>query len=830
MPGPEESPIPDPLVWLTYVGADTNRIKLATGVLILPQRNPLVLAKEVATLDVLSNGRVMLGVGVGWLREEFDAIGVPFEERGPAPTSTSPPCGRLWNQDEVDVPGPVHRLREGQDVPKPVQRHGAHRRRRPHQGRGPPRRPPGRRVLPGPHLAEELGGLLDEMHRAAKDAGRDADAIEVTAGGVMDVDGIKRFADLGVERIVIPPLGFDVETLKTAARQLRRERDRKGGLMEILRTPDERFADLPGYPFEPHYVGDRRRRGRHAARALRRRGPPRRRVGAPAPRRAVVVVPLPQDDPGARRRRAARASRRTSSASVAPTSRRRAPSTPTPATSIGLRRPCRAARLSRTSRWSARTGAACSACGWSPSTPIASPRVVAANTFLPTGDGTRATRSSRGRSSRQEVPEMPDRAHRERRVRHRPRPRRHRRLRRAVPRRVVQGGGPAVPAARPHLARRPGAPRQPRGVGGPAGVHQAVRSPPSATATPSPVAATASSQQPIPGAAGQPHTTIEGGGHFIQEDRGEELAAGRRRLHPTDTEVTPLAGVPITVTLRTLAETGMMHPGLLINMGRPPASGASPPPSGSRPAPGATPTRSRSSTSSVSSPTREVHDRTNRLANALAELGVEPGEGVGVMCRDHRGFIDATVALAKLGADTLYLNTGFAASAAGRGASRARAPVALIYDQEFADARSTRSAVDAPVRGVGRRRAAPSDDPTLESPSSTKGSPTSRASRPKDGRTSSSRRARRARPRARPASRSSGVGPWCRSMLERSRYRAGEITLIAAPLFHSWGIGEPHHRPAASARPPCCIRAVRPRGDARRHRRVTSRPCSSPCR
>src|SRR3954447_21428910 len=69
MPGPEEPPIPDPLVWLTHVGAHTKRIKLATGVLILPQRNPVVLAKEVATLDVLSNGRVLLGVGVGWLRE-----------------------------------------------------------------------------------------------------------------------------------------------------------------------------------------------------------------------------------------------------------------------------------------------------------------------------------------------------------------------------------------------------------------------------------------------------------------------------------------------------------------------------------------------------------------------------------------------------------------------------------------------------------------------------------------------------------------------------------------------------------------------------------------
>jgi probable F420-dependent oxidoreductase len=82
MPGPEESEIPDPLIWLAYVAAHTSTIKLGTGILILPQRNPLVVAKEIATLDRMSGGRVLLGVGVGWLQEEFDAIGVPFAGRG----------------------------------------------------------------------------------------------------------------------------------------------------------------------------------------------------------------------------------------------------------------------------------------------------------------------------------------------------------------------------------------------------------------------------------------------------------------------------------------------------------------------------------------------------------------------------------------------------------------------------------------------------------------------------------------------------------------------------------------------------------------------------
>jgi probable F420-dependent oxidoreductase len=215
MPGPEESPIPDPLVWLTYVGAVTTRIKLATGVLILPQRNPLVLAKEVATHDVLTGGRVVLGVGVGWLQEEFDAIGVPFEERAARTDEHIGALRTLWADDEATFDGRFTKFERAKSFPKPVNRSvpiviGGHTK--------PAARRAGRLgdgFFPAKTSPEELGGLLDEMRRAAKDAGRDADAIEVTAGGSMDVDGIKRFAELGVSRIVIPPLGFDVETLKT---------------------------------------------------------------------------------------------------------------------------------------------------------------------------------------------------------------------------------------------------------------------------------------------------------------------------------------------------------------------------------------------------------------------------------------------------------------------------------------------------------------------------------------------------------------------------------------------------------------------------------------
>ena len=81
--------LPDPLIWLAFVAARTETIRLATGVLVLPQRNVVVIAKEIATLDHLSAGRVTLGVGVGWLVEEFSALGVPFRTGAHAWTSTS---------------------------------------------------------------------------------------------------------------------------------------------------------------------------------------------------------------------------------------------------------------------------------------------------------------------------------------------------------------------------------------------------------------------------------------------------------------------------------------------------------------------------------------------------------------------------------------------------------------------------------------------------------------------------------------------------------------------------------------------------------------------
>jgi probable F420-dependent oxidoreductase len=214
MPGPEESPIPDPLIWLTWVGAATTSLQLATGILILPQRNPVILAKELATLDVLSGGRVELGVGVGWLREEFDALGVPFEGRGARTDEYIDALRCLWREEEPCFGGRYANFDRAKSYPKPKQgaipiHVGGHTmpaaRRAGRLGDG---------FFPGRSTDEDLAPLIETMRASAKDTGRDPDAIEVTAGGAMDLDGVRRFGDLGVDRIVLPPLGWDLDTLR----------------------------------------------------------------------------------------------------------------------------------------------------------------------------------------------------------------------------------------------------------------------------------------------------------------------------------------------------------------------------------------------------------------------------------------------------------------------------------------------------------------------------------------------------------------------------------------------------------------------------------------
>lgn len=208
------TPLPDPLQWLAFAGAATERIHLATGILILPQRNPLVLAKEVATLDDLTGGRVVLGIGVGWLREEFDALGVPFARRGARADEYVEVMRAVWADDRVAFHGEFTDFDGASVNPKPARGRvpihvGGHSRAAAERaGRI------GDGFFPG---KGDLGELVDVMRQTAADGGRDPSAIEVTSwsAGIFGEDpvgAVEELAAQGVDRTVVPAFLYRKET------------------------------------------------------------------------------------------------------------------------------------------------------------------------------------------------------------------------------------------------------------------------------------------------------------------------------------------------------------------------------------------------------------------------------------------------------------------------------------------------------------------------------------------------------------------------------------------------------------------------------------------
>lgn len=213
MPGGDDAPMPDPLVWLAALAPVTTTIRLATGVLILPQRNPVVLAKEVATLDALSGGRALLGIGVGWLREEFEALGVPFGERAGRTDDAVGALRALWSQDRASYDGRYTSFTDCVVRPQPVAgtvpvHVGGHSeaaaRRAGRLGDG---------FFPAKGDHERLRSLFDLARRTAEESGRDPEALELTSGGNGAVGPnalaeVEALAALGVDRVVVPSFLF----------------------------------------------------------------------------------------------------------------------------------------------------------------------------------------------------------------------------------------------------------------------------------------------------------------------------------------------------------------------------------------------------------------------------------------------------------------------------------------------------------------------------------------------------------------------------------------------------------------------------------------------
>jgi len=215
-PVPPETEILDPAVSLAFVAAHTQRVKLATGIVILPQRNPVVLAKELASLDRLSGGRLVLGVAAGYLEPEFDAVGADFHTRGARTDEYIDAIRALWASERPSFAGPTVRFSGIQSRPLPTQRPGppiviggmseAALRRAQQRGDG----------WYGFALdPDATADVLARLERAGAGVERDA-PLEITITpppGALEPDTIARYAELGVDRLVPIGLGADPEAV-----------------------------------------------------------------------------------------------------------------------------------------------------------------------------------------------------------------------------------------------------------------------------------------------------------------------------------------------------------------------------------------------------------------------------------------------------------------------------------------------------------------------------------------------------------------------------------------------------------------------------------------
>jgi probable F420-dependent oxidoreductase len=211
-PMPPDQRLLDPIVALTFLAAHTSRILLATGVIILPQRQALVLAKQLASLDVLSNGRLVFGLGVGWCEPEMKSIGVSFADRGRIADDYLAAMRAVWTQAKPSYHGPFVSFEGVQAMPRPVQRPT------PPIVVGGRTAPAFRRAVTQGHgwygfgldVAETqkfVGALRDAGKKHARPAELGRLEISVTPPGfeLPDKATIDAYAAAGVDRLVVRP-------------------------------------------------------------------------------------------------------------------------------------------------------------------------------------------------------------------------------------------------------------------------------------------------------------------------------------------------------------------------------------------------------------------------------------------------------------------------------------------------------------------------------------------------------------------------------------------------------------------------------------------------
>jgi probable F420-dependent oxidoreductase len=217
-PAPPGHPMLDPAVALAFLAGQTQRLRLATGIIILPQRNPVVLAKELASVDVLSGGRLIAGVAAGYLKPEFDAIGASFETRGARTDEFIDVLRTLWMEEKPAFEGPSVRFSGIDAQPRPVQK--------PHPpivvgGTSPPalRRAVTRGngwyvFLRDLEVAKaDLAGLVAAERAVGRPSGLGALETTITPLPRIGLDDARRYQDLGVDRLALLPSSRDEASL-----------------------------------------------------------------------------------------------------------------------------------------------------------------------------------------------------------------------------------------------------------------------------------------------------------------------------------------------------------------------------------------------------------------------------------------------------------------------------------------------------------------------------------------------------------------------------------------------------------------------------------------
>jgi probable F420-dependent oxidoreductase len=218
MPGGGETGVLEPLDTLAFLAAATTRVRLATGICLVPQRNPVYTAKQVATVDWLSNGRVDFGIGIGWLREEFEAVDVPWERRAGRTRDYVEAMRRMWCDEVSQYDGEFYTLPPCRVYPKPVQS--------PH--------PPvyfggesdaalarvadaGNGWIGFNHSPETAAERIKTLERILADRGRPRDDVNIVVSPYfrpIEPTALSAYAAAGADQVVLPALAFDPDGVR----------------------------------------------------------------------------------------------------------------------------------------------------------------------------------------------------------------------------------------------------------------------------------------------------------------------------------------------------------------------------------------------------------------------------------------------------------------------------------------------------------------------------------------------------------------------------------------------------------------------------------------